>query len=555
MMPEKKQAAFRQRLTTAKFMGAMAGAALIAYVAMNHLMFRDVIHYFSARGTAVSLVYLAWMGCGFVVFVALIALANRWVIVLLTPLFFLSLATNFAYMVLGKRMLSLDVMEWLPHELAQSRNAWSEFHTEIIVATIEAAALLGVFLVIRMAIRRHRSFSGSAFGRRSAQILASGAFLLFTVAGIFLQPPNTMAETNLYVFGLPALFATTPDLRSVSVAPARPPLVEKIVLVVDESVTHDIYQKVIAPALLHLPKVDFGEAASTANCSAASNALLRWGLEKDRLAQADYDPRTNPTIWGYAKAAGFRTILIDGQSSGAMHNYISTKEVALIDEFVPAYSGLDTDHRIAAMLNDRLAKPGRELIYVVKHGTHFPYEMNYPAGAAPDDAPRPVKYAAAVSYSSRGFFERLARDLDLAGILVVYTSDHGQDLADRSTHCNPNPRAAEYSVPLIVVTRAKALHELLEQHNGMHNRASHLNIFPTLLYSMGYAREWLEATHGPTLAGPPAPYITYVSLGWTARADRNKRHTVESTAFIRSVDFPRRKAADHVPDSLNSKRQ
>jgi glucan phosphoethanolaminetransferase (alkaline phosphatase superfamily) len=554
-MLEKKEAPLWQRSATAKVMSVIAAAALAAYVAMNHLMFGDVIHYFSARGTVVSLVYLAWMACGFVVFFALVALANRWVLLFLAPFFLVSLVTNYAYIVLGKRMLSLDVMEWMPHELAQSRNAWSEFHAEIIMATVEAVALLGIFVAIRLAIRRHRSFSGSAFSRRSAQVLATGAFFLFSAAAVFFQPPNTMAETNLYVFGLPALFSTTPDLRSVSVAPARPPLVEKIILVVDESVTHAIYDKVIAPAVVHLPALDFGEAASTANCSAASNALLRWGLEKDRLTQADYDPRTNPTIWGYARTAGFRTVLIDGQSNGAMHNYLSTKEVALIDEFVPAFSGRDTDHKIAAMLNDRLARPGREFIYVVKHGTHFPYEMNYPAGAAPDDAPRPVKYAAAVSYSSRGFFDRLARDLELSGVLLIYTSDHGQDLVDRSTHCNPNPRDAEYSVPLIVVTRARALHELLGQDKSMHSRASHLNIFPTLLYSMGYAREWLEATYGPTLAGPPAPYITYVSLGWTPRSARSKRHTVESTAFVRSVDFPRRKPSERVPDSLSSKGQ
>src|SRR5688572_16914871 len=84
-MPETKDAAFRQRLATAKFISVMAGAALIAYLAMNHLMFRDVMHYFSDRGTVVSLVYLAWMFCGFAVFLALVALANRWVLWLLAP--------------------------------------------------------------------------------------------------------------------------------------------------------------------------------------------------------------------------------------------------------------------------------------------------------------------------------------------------------------------------------------------------------------------------------------------------------------------------------------
>src|SRR5581483_3258540 len=167
--------------------------------------------------------------------------------------------------------------------------------------------------------------------RKRVQSAALAAFLAFQVAGALLQPPNTMAETNLYVFGVPALLATSPDLRPVSVAPTHRPLAEKVLLVVDESVTYEAYRRNIAPLLKGLAAIDFGEAASVANCSAPSNALLRWGIERNRLGDDTYDPRTNPSIWGYARKAGFRTVLIDGQSNGAMQNYLSPKEAALID--------------------------------------------------------------------------------------------------------------------------------------------------------------------------------------------------------------------------------
>lgn len=105
----------------------------------------------------------------------------------------------------------------------------------------------------------------------------------------------------------------------------------------------------------------------------------------------------------------------------------------------------------------------------------------------------------------RDFFSHVTRDIDLSGVLLIYTSDHGQDLTNRSTHCNPEPLDLEYSVPLVAVTRVPALFELVGNGDRMRDRASHLNIFPTLLYAFGYGRDWLEAEYGPTLAGPRGP--------------------------------------------------
>jgi hypothetical protein len=212
-----------------------------------------------------------------------------------------------------------------------------------------------------------------------------------------------------------------------------------------------MYRRIIAPAINGLSVVDFGEAASIANCSAASNALLRWGVARARVRDAAYDPRTSPTIWAYAKAAGYRTVLIDGQSRGELQNYIGTREFALIDEFVPASSGIDSDQRIAAKLNEILRRGGREFVYIVKRGVHFPYEMNYPRGELRADASRAEKYATAVSHASAGFFPAALRDTDASRTLLIYTSDHGQDLTTRSTHCNPDPRDVEYSVPLVAM--------------------------------------------------------------------------------------------------------
>ena len=273
-------------------------------------------------------------------------------------------------------------------------------------------------------------------------------------------------------------------------------------------------------------------------------------MEKARIRDPDYDPRTNPMVWGYAKGAGFRTVLIDGQSQGSMHNYVNTKEFALIDEFVAADSGVGTDFRIAALLNERLARPGREFIYVVKRGAHFPYEMNYPRAMAAPDAPRTTKYVAAVSYATGGFFERLSPNLPFSNLLLIYTSDHGQDFNERAAHCNAHPKSEEYAVPLIGVTAAPALTQLLGG-SPLRDRASHLNIFATVLYAFGYEQGWLEDTYGPTLAGPASPYLTYVNLGWRPRGTSNDRHTVKATDFVESTAFPRRDTSQAWRPMLN----
>jgi glucan phosphoethanolaminetransferase (alkaline phosphatase superfamily) len=531
------QSSSRSGNNSQKLLFFLAIAALIAYLIMNHLMLREVIENFFTREVYKSAVYLAWITCAFVVFSAALLTLRRTGLALLLLVSSVSVATNYVYTVVAQRSITPDLMEWMAHETAQLPNAWAEFRPEILAATAMAIGVLAVLLLIRAVVRRKSLVRADLLADPRARALAIGSFLGFHGAAMLIQPSYTVAETNVLVFGLPPLFSQAPQPGEVFVRPAAPARARKILLVVDESVGHGVYADVVAPAVRHLPVIDYGEAASVANCSAATNALLRWGLERPRVGKAGYDPRTNPTIWGLAKAAGFRTTLIDGQSQGAIQNFLSTGELALIDEFVPAGGELDTDHRIAAMLNERLDRPGRDLIYVVKRGAHFPYEMNYPEGTVPPDTSKAGRYAAAVAYSTGVFFELLKKKLASSDILLIYTSDHGQNLNARSTHCNTERHPDEYSVPLMVLTDVESLKgPLLEAAPEMRNRASHLNIFPTLLYGLGYAREWIEATYGPTLAGPAMEYTT---LAWHLPYPTKRKDTVD---FEITPHFPGRGA-------------
>jgi hypothetical protein len=507
--------------------------AAAAYALLNRLMIGNVADEFGSRGIAKSLVYIVWLACGFTVFTALVITASRPVLVVLLVACLVSVATNYAYSSIAHQLITPTLMEWLAQELGQLPNASVEYTREVVTAVLQAIGLLAVFVVLRVGVRRFALAPAAVLERRRVRAGAIGAFLGFHGLAILLQPSYTVAETNVYVFGVPATFATVPQRREVTVRAEAAP-VEKILFVLDESVGYRVYRERVAPLLRTLPAIDYGEAASIVSCSASSNALLRWGLEKARIGKAGYDPRTNPSIWAFARSAGFRTTLIDGQSKGAMQNFLSSSELAMIDEFITADVGVDTDLKIATLLRERLARPGRELIWFVKRGSHFPYELNYPHGTLPDDAPKREKYTAAVSYATGGFFRALAGGIPLDRTLLVYTSDHGQNLASRAVHCSDQGHPDEFSVPLVAVTAVATLRtSLTSDLPAMRDRATHLNIFPTLLVALGYSRDWVTANYGATLAGPSGDYLT---VGWVPYPTR-KEPTMEAAI---SRDFPGR---------------
>src|SRR5690606_2185431 len=127
-----------------------------------------------------------------------------------------------------------------------------------------------------------------------------------------------------------------------------------------------------------------------------------------------------PSIWAYARKAGYRTLLIDGQTSGPPQNLVLPPERALIDELRPAAGALDTDLRIAEALNEQLRGPGRSFTYVVLRGVHFQYRDHYPAGLVPADSPPSLQYDTALTYSKGRFFDRLLTGVERSEVAIVY---------------------------------------------------------------------------------------------------------------------------------------
>lgn len=357
-----------------------------------------------------------------------------------------------------------------------------------------------------------------------------------------------LAYLNLFTYE--ALHNTVGPREPVSLARNDVPPGHDIVLIIDESISGN-YLDINAPFGVHSnlkeprPGVaifNYGYAASIANCSADTNITLRYGGTR-----ADYMRinSTMPSIWQYAKKAGLRTVYIDAQRTGGnLQNLMNDAEKKDIDEFVQfdQASVRDRDMAAAAKLIDLLNDGKPELVVINKVGAHFPVHDKYPDAfmayrptlprgqfveiadtgkrdgfnGQPDDwVLYRNAYKNTLLWNVGEFFSRVFAQADMSNALLIYTSDHGQDLHERGNpglnlHCGGDPVAEEGLVPLVVI-QGDQLRTLDWQKALAANkdRSSHYNIFPTLLQLMGYDLAGIEAVYGKPLSVPTADDFTF----------------------------------------------
>ncbi|MFP5428797.1 MAG: sulfatase-like hydrolase/transferase [Gammaproteobacteria bacterium] len=338
--------------------------------------------------------------------------------------------------------------------------------------------------------------------------------------------------------------------ETVSLARSGAPLARDIVLVIDESISGNYLDVNAAGGVTsHLaqlqPKADifnYGYAASIANCSADTNITLRYGGTREDYLRIN---STLPSIWQYAKQAGLRTVYIDGQrTAGNLQNLMTATEKQDIDQFIQfddtpvLQRDMAAVAKLSALLNDGQA----QLIVINKVGAHFPvhdkypdefmkYQPALPRGRFADVADSGTRegfdgrsedwvlyrnsYKNSVLWSVGEFFRRLFAEADLSQAVLIYTSDHGQDLHERgnpglNTHCDSDPVPEEGLVPLVII-QGKGLKTLdwqahLEQNR---NASSHYNIFPTLLRLMGYDSAGVGQVYGRALDVPTEDPFTF----------------------------------------------
>ncbi len=298
---------------------------------------------------------------------------------------------------------------------------------------------------------------------------------------------------------------------------------QHILYLVDESLRPDYISTVpgnnLTPnfASFAAQLVNFGPAASGAICSNYSNAILRFMPSRADLGGAI---SSNPTIWHYAKAAGFRTVYIDAQghaieNATRTQNFMTPAERKWIDDFYPLaeVDSKSADQALLEIIEKEFAKPGPVFIYANKQGMHFPYDQNYDTARGPlhpeqsEVGSIEVKsmlnsYRNAVDWNVDQFFADFAKRISMNGLAMVYTSDHGQYFAPgEATHCKSSDSHPQMAyVPLFAyVDSAAGMAELAGGAAQSRGRANHFQIAPTMMHWMGFAEADIAAHYPESL--------------------------------------------------------
>jgi glucan phosphoethanolaminetransferase (alkaline phosphatase superfamily) len=313
-------------------------------------------------------------------------------------------------------------------------------------------------------------------------------------------------------------------------APKEMRKINKIVFIVDESVRGD-YLTANTPGIDSTPALaalapqmlNYGVATPIANCSTATRFALRTGIRARDLPDEKRLAFILPTIWQYAHKAGLKTVHIDAFSrKNVLHSFMSRFELSQIDErILPVEKApfLEIDNEAARILKTMLDRPEPMFIYLEKVGVHFPHNgrnapkdlayepadmVQFQTGLQPSNHEAIRHYLRALRWRVDGFFDMISNQLNRDDTLIVYTSDHGQNMFEGKTtvqHCNVRfDGDGSARVPLMLFTGNSALKAAFETgFSSWQGKASHDPLFPTLLRLMGYGAEDVSSKYGATL--------------------------------------------------------
>ncbi|MBI1424697.1 MAG: sulfatase-like hydrolase/transferase [Gammaproteobacteria bacterium] len=372
---------------------------------------------------------------------------------------------------------------------------------------------------------------------QKAYFIPVSAVLLVTIClkysdGFFDRYPSFFRLPSMLVFaGISNLYD---GKRSrVTYQDSIDPQVDKIVLIVDESIRADIlgingFQKDTTPYLRSLKTgiVNFGLAASSSNCSDYSNLVLRTGLRKEEIPDSNQVSLKEPSVWQFARKAGYYNVYLDAQNAKEWANYqnfMNAHEADFVDEIIRVRQNIayESDRVVREKLIDLLKKPGKTFIVLNKYGIHFPYFRSYPKeyniftpaleqGEPMNDRDRSLNsYMNGIRWSVDDWFKNLLSESgDLKNYAILYTSDHGQNIVDDgtlATHCRPRANRFEGIVPMMVFSNDAVLLERFKSAQAAsYNKTSHFQVFPTLIRLAGYKGSWVKSHYGESLSDTPS---------------------------------------------------
>ena len=343
---------------------------------------------------------------------------------------------------------------------------------------------------------------------------------------------------------------STGNQRAVEMNQTGPAAARDIILIVDESIAgqyldindpagaYSGLSRSLEDASIH----NFGLATSATNCSYGSNMALRYGGFGTEFQK---NVKNRPSIWSFAKVAGFRTHYI--YPYAGFEPYLTEDQLRSIDrpasfDHMPL---IERDQKAAEAMRVLLNNDESDFVFVNKMGGHFSVNRSYPAdrtfyrpalsrdrlwdldGNSVELFPSIIQqpddwrlyrnsYRNALHWNVGTFFDRIFKDSDLSDAIIIYTADHGQNLHEKSnpakgTHCATYPIIEEAIVPLVLIaggnTSGKHWHASAVANK---DKLTHSHIFPTLLSFMGYSSSKLTRRYGETMDGATPDRPSYL---------------------------------------------
>jgi len=486
---------------------------------------------YDLRGIVKGVIYLSTYTLTIVTFFVIIGIRSVKLFILFLFIIFILYIMDFFVQLLGVRHgFSMNEYALSMNEAGNIKNLLTYIY-EVMYAALLSLLFISIIYFIRKKIYKVRFSTG---------ILP---IILIPTSLVYLAASN-VSSINLSSYTalskIPAIAAEykiksraiTDRLLDEKIIPTKAAKFNNIVWIIDESITGSFlsingYVKDTTPYLNSLLKdtdkvSNFGTVNSISNCSAESNLFLRIGMNPNLNLDFKKVGYELPTIFQYAKRAGYTTWLFDSQASkDNLQNYLTLYDKEDIDHFETLDSNVIPKNRDKAFLDkyttivNKKNKNNKNFIVVVKFGAHWPYLLAYDNDYSPftpametslggmdmEHKERQINtYLNTIVYSTDLYLKKLMSKIDLSDTVMFYTSDHGQNILEtdsiKRTHCNTETIVKnEVSVPLLVFQdNAKTLFPADE--NLFY---SQIQIFPTTLSLLGYEGDIVEK-YGKTLS-------------------------------------------------------
>ena len=512
---------------------------LMLFIYFTNIGFYPRLQYLLETHNTVTLIVFLILWVLSIVTILIVALQQNWLVRFFWATI-IGIVTGVSYGFYAAGGTELEVLDAL--ELWQARHESARALEFFLHAVIKAGivTILGFIIIMLPVNISENKYRGYLKYLLWAPLIPVSLF----IALIFIKSDRAIAGlpqqlVPLSIAGAISYKLSTTELPKrnvVTLVPVSKPKMRHLVYLVDESINPDyLYTdkgKLLKGLAENASKIsNFGIAVSGGNCSARSNAILRLGATRDNLIETI---RTSPSIWQYAKKAGFRTVYIDAQDSSKVttkpndfQNYMTNEEAAYIDKFykIKNIAAPQLDFKLLEILKAELENDKPTFVYANKNGAHFPYHNNYPeneaiflpvtgvakskgleglVGLYEDSGMTGVinTYKNSLYWTVDKFFRQFFDEINLDDTVVIYTSDHGQYFEPHSTtHCTSGDGApaSEGLVPLMLITDKSELKPVFSTAaTTNYNHADQFSIFPTLLNLMGYS-ENIQRVYGNDL--------------------------------------------------------